>query len=126
MAKRILIIEDDLDILEILDIILLDEGYEVIPISKGLSAPEIELLHPDLILLDFRISGYDKTGAQICQELKSISTTSAIPVLLVSAESNLAFIANNCCADVYVSKPFDLLGIVAKVSDMLSKKDELH
>jgi len=123
MAKRILIIEDDLDILEILDIILSDEGYEVIPISMGLSAPEIGLFHPDLILLDFRIRGYDKTGAQICQELKSNSTTNTIPVLLVSAESNLALIANSCGADGYVSKPFELLGIVVKVCDMISKKN---
>ena len=123
MAKRILIIEDDLDILEILDIILLDEGYEVIPISKGLSAPEIELLHPDLILLDFRIRGYDKTGAQICRELKSSATTSDTPVLLISAESNLNLIADGCGADGYVSKPFDLLSLVNKVSDMLSKSD---
>lgn len=57
MVKRILIIEDDLDILEILDIIFLDEGYDIISHRKGLSADEIGLLHPDLLLLDVRISG---------------------------------------------------------------------
>jgi len=119
MAKRILIIEDDRDILEILDIIFQDEGYEIISNRNGLSANEIGLLHPDLVLLDVRITGFDKTGAQICEELKSFTLTNELPVLLVSAESNLNNIATSCGADDHITKPFDIFSLVAKVKRII-------
>ena len=119
MAKRILIIEDDPDILEILDIIFQDEGYEIISKRNGMSADEIGLLHPDLVLLDVRIRGFEKTGAEICEELKSLLATRDLPVLLVSAESDIGSIATNCGADGHVPKPFDIFSLVGKVKDMI-------
>ncbi|SOD13796.1 response regulator transcription factor [Pedobacter xixiisoli] len=119
MAKRILIIEDDPDILDILDIIFQDEGYDIISRRNGMSANEIGLLHPDLVLLDVRISGFEKTGSQICKELKALTDTNNLPVLLLSAEKNLNLIANGCGADGYISKPFDIIGLTRKVREMI-------
>jgi len=117
MAKRILIIEDDPDILEILDIVFQDEGYDIISSRNGMSADEIEIVHPDLVLLDVRISGFEKTGAQICEELKAL--TNSLPVLLLSAESNLNHIATQCGADGHMTKPFEIAGLVKKVVEMI-------
>lgn len=119
MTKRILIIEDDPDILEILDIIFQNEGYDIILSRDGMSADEIGLVHPDLVLLDVRISGFGKTGAQICGELKTSINTHGLPVLLLSAEANLNHIARECGADGHLSKPFEIEGLVKKVVEMI-------
>lgn len=118
MAKRILIIEDDLDILELLHIILQGEGYDIIPICIGMSADDIAIVNPDLIMLDVRINGYQKTGAQICLDLKKLSLTAHLPVLLVSAERNLVHIADSCGANGYIPKPFEVSLLVSKVMEM--------
>lgn len=120
MAKRILVIDDDEDILSILDIIFGDEGYEPILYSTGMSAESIKLMHPDLILLDVRIVGFDKTGAEICKEIKSELEMSGIPVLLVSAEENVEALATGCGANGYVNKPFDIYGLLSKVKEFIT------
>lgn len=119
MAKRILIIEDDPDILEILEIVFQDEGFDIESKRNGMSIDEIGLLHPDLILLDVRISGFEKTGAQLCAELKERAETGKIPVILLSAEAELAQIAKKCCADGHVSKPFDIPTLVNKLRELI-------
>jgi DNA-binding response OmpR family regulator len=120
MAKRILVIDDDDDILSILDIIFGEEGYEPILYSTGISAENIKILHPDLILLDVRIVGFDKTGAEICSEIKSQIELSNIPVILLSAEHNVEAMAVGCGANGYVNKPFDIYGLLSKVKEFIS------
>ena len=68
MAKRILVIDDDEDILSILDIIFGDEGYEPILYNTSMSAENIKILHPDLILLDVRIVGFDKPALKYARK----------------------------------------------------------
>ena len=119
MAKRILIIEDDPDILDILGIIFQDEGFDIVSKRNGMSADQIGLLHPDLVLLDVRINGFEKTGAEICAELKKCIETQNLPVMLISAETNLASIADSCGANAHVTKPFEIDGLVEKVKEMI-------
>lgn len=120
MAKRILVIDDDEDILSILDIIFGDEGYEPILYKTGTTAEHIKILHPDLILLDVRIAGFDKTGPEICSEIKSQLELSNIPVLLLSAETNVGELAQACGANGFVNKPFDIFGLLTKVKEFIS------
>ena len=120
MKKRILTIEDDPDILEILNIIFQDEDYEIIANSKGMSVDEITLVHPDLVLLDVRIAGFNKTGVQLCEELKAFTETRHLPVVLLSAEQNLEQMAKACGADAYVSKPFDIDGLIDVINKFTS------
>lgn len=119
MGKKILVVDDDEDILSILDIILVEAGYEPILCSTGTTAEEVNRLHPDLILLDIRIAGCLKTGAEICAELKSKSDIFGIPVLLLSAEENIASLANGCGADGFVNKPFDMYQLINKVKEFI-------
>ncbi|MGV3762793.1 response regulator [Parapedobacter sp.] len=120
MAKTILIIDDDEDILEMLDIVFQDSGYEVILSKVSLEADFITVLHPDIVLLDVRIVGSPKTGVDICKELKTNAHTKHVPVILFSAEHDLHTIAAACEADSYIAKPFGIDNLLAHVRKQLS------
>ena len=119
MSKRILVIDDDEDILEILDIVLKEDGYDVILSNTGEAAEHIRVIHPDLILLDVRIEGSAKTGVEICAELKKEYAAEKLPVVLISAETDLAVLANECGADHYITKPFDLFQLLIQIHNLL-------
>jgi DNA-binding response OmpR family regulator len=119
MAKRILIIDDDEDILDILNIIFQDEGYEVVISNTGHAAEYIHQIDPDILLLDIRLAGYEKTGAEICREIKSMYPDEHFPVILVSAEADISIIASYCGADAFVSKPFDIFKLIERVEELI-------
>jgi two-component system, OmpR family, response regulator VicR len=120
MSKRILVIDDDPDILEILNIVFEQEGYEVILSADGNEAEHIEELHPDLVLLDIRLIGSGKNGADICAKIKSSPGTKDLPVILLSSEDDVRSISEQCGANEYVSKPFMLAQLLTKVHDILA------
>jgi two-component system response regulator VicR len=119
MAKRILIIDDDEDILDILNIIFQDEGYEVIISNTAHAADYIHQINPDVMLLDIRLAGSEKTGAEICRDIKNAYPAEHFPVILVSAEANISLIASYCGADAFVSKPFDIFKLIKKVEELI-------
>ncbi len=118
MAKRILIIEDDPGILELLYLIFETEGYIVDGFLTGKTAEDIVSLTPDVIILDIRIEGYAKTGDQICSDLKALIPPYGTPVLLLSAEKDLVRLAKECLSDSYLSKPFNVDALLAKVKQL--------
>jgi len=117
MAKRILIIDDDPDILEILSLIFRGEGYEVFLSNDGEETDHIDTINPDLILLDIRLGNPDKSGITICSMLKSQPSTRQLPIILVSAEKDIRAIAKGCGANAFISKPFDIRQISGKVKE---------
>ena len=119
MAKRVLVIDDDEDILEILNIVFQEEGYNVVISNTGDAAEHIEVIHPDIILLDVRIEGSAKNGVQICAEIKAKYKDRKLPVILVSGETDLAILASECGADKFISKPFDIIDMVMQVKSLL-------
>ncbi|RZM22393.1 MAG: response regulator [Pedobacter sp.] len=120
MNKRILIIDDDEDILDILNAIFRDEGFDVVISNTGEAASHIHVIHPDIILLDVRIEGSPKRGDEICAEIKAQYPGDKYPVVLVSAETNLEVLANECGADFYIKKPFDIYDMLLQVKRRLS------
>ena len=120
MRKRILVIDDDEDILEILNIVFQENGYEIVISNTGEAASHIRVIQPDIVLLDVRIVGSAKSGPDICKEIKSQFETRHLPVMLVSGETDLAVIAKECGADSYVCKPFDVFDLIARVGKFLS------
>jgi DNA-binding response OmpR family regulator len=119
MSKRILVIDDDEDILEILHIVLAEEGYDVVLSNTGEAAEHIRIIHPDLILLDVRIEGSAKSGDEICAELKMQYADEKMPIVLLSAETNLEVLANECGADLFIPKPFDIYQLLKQVQKLL-------
>jgi len=117
--KKILIIEDEPDILEITGLVLEQEGYEVHLISdcKHIYHELTEIL-PDLILLDINLCGYN--GKDICEYIKSYGGLKHIPVIMMSANMNIERIANDCGADGLIRKPFDLVQLAQTVAEHIN------
>lgn len=107
MSKKILICDDDFDILEVTKIILQMKGYSVeTRINCNHIFEIVEEIRPDLILMDLWIPEIGGEAATIL--LKNSDTTKGIPVVLFSANNNLEKIAESCGANYYLSKPFDI------------------
>ena len=113
--QKILIIDDDPDILDLLSYLLLAEGYQIIASLHGTEADMLQEILPDLVLLDIRLHGVVKAGARICLRIKTNIYTRNIPVILVSAEPDIESIAKYCYADDYISKPFNIHDFLSKV-----------
>ena len=119
MAKKILVIDDDKDIRDIVIYILGEAGYEVIASGDSAILNSINDVNPDIVLLDNWLTEWksDANGAQLSRELKSNPATSHIPVIIISEVNNIKEIAEEGLADAYLKKPFDvdaLLAIVKK------------
>jgi len=120
MPKRILIIEDDEDMLEIMKIIFQDEGFDVVVSNKGEAAEHLELIRPDLILLDVHIIGYKKRGNEICADVRKQYPADSLPVVLVSAETDIEVLAASCGANSFIKKPFDITELADSVKHLLA------
>ncbi|RZL02590.1 MAG: response regulator transcription factor, partial [Pedobacter sp.] len=81
MTKRIVIIEDDASILELLIFLFEDEGYTVFPFPNSQTATSIADLQVSIILLDVKLNGSLKNGNDVCIELKALPITSLLPVI---------------------------------------------
>lgn len=110
MPKKILVIEDDKDIRDTISYALQQDGYEVISSENAKILKSIKEIEPSLILLDNWLTDWksDANGQQLSKELKTNPSTSHIPVIMISAVSNIKEIAEAGLADGYIKKPFDL------------------
>jgi two-component system, OmpR family, phosphate regulon response regulator PhoB len=117
VSKKILIIEDDHDILDIMKYILEDEGYKVIALVQAESIEEIIDHQPHLILLDERLP--ENPGHVLCARIKAHPIAQSIPIILVSAVANLTNVASDCKADNYIQKPFNLQDLTGLVNAYL-------
>lgn len=113
MHKKIIVIEDDDDILDLMQYVLEDEGYLVWASDRSEHVDVIAEHQPDLVLLDDRLR--DDYGHVICSRIKSHPRTKHIPVILVSATRNLDKVAEDCNADDFLPKPFDLYDLLKLV-----------
>lgn len=120
MPKKILVIDDDHDILEIIDIIFRQEGYDVVLSDNGKEAENVGQINPDLVLLDIRIAGSGTNGVEICAKIKSSPETRSLPVVLFSAEGDIEELARRCGANGYIRKPFRAAYLIAKINEFLA------
>ncbi len=122
MARKILVIDDDKDIRDTIVYILEEEAYEVISSGDSKILRNVNEHKPDLILMDNWLTEWksDANGQQLSKELKTNPKTKHIPVIIISAVSNIKEIAEEGLADSYLKKPFDmteLLTLVKKFVD---------
>jgi CheY-like chemotaxis protein len=110
--KKVLAVDDDNDILDIIRIILEDEGYEVATLSNGKNIlNNISDIRPDLILLDVMLNGMD--GREICKAIKSDAAFNPIPIIMISASHNLQnFNILPGPPNGFIPKPFDIDNLV--------------
>ena len=120
MSKKILILDDDDDILEILSLLLVDYGYDVRALSCGDTVFEdIKDFQPDLILLDVMLAGMD--GRAICKCIKENHMTYFVPVILISGTHDMAESLHLPGApNDFVAKPFDIDHLLERIEKQLS------
>ena len=119
MLKKILVLDDNQDILDIVQETLAYEQFDVRGTGEGEKViPLIEEFEPDLVLLDYRVSGAN--GGEICKQIKSHPKFNDIPVIIFSAYINneSELLAYGC--DAIINKPFDLNELVEKVNALVS------
>ena len=119
---RIVIVEDEPDIVDVISHNLKREGYQVATSGRGDDGLKlIRRLSPALVLLDLMLPGLDGLG--VCQELKSDPITADIPVIIISAkgEESDVVIGLGMGADDYVTKPFSQRELLARVKAVLRR-----
>jgi len=105
--QRILVVDDDKDILDVIKYILEDSGYEVDTLSDGhFLFDKINEHIPDLILLDVMLGGLD--GRELCKDVKAAEATHNIPVILISATHPISSFTSIGSPNDFISKPFDI------------------
>jgi len=125
-ASTVLIVDDDPWIRLLLHDLLTDEGYAVEEASNGSAALRLAQRHPPaLVLLDLVLP--EQSGLALLTELKSTRATAHVPVIAVTARTDLLVRAAEL-ADAVVAKPFDIEELLAKISAVRSAApcDEVH
>lgn len=119
MPKKILLVDDETDMIEIVSFRLKKAGYAVAVAETGTQALEkVRTELPDLILLDINLP--DITGCEVCGRLKSDAVTKKIPVIFISASAeNIKTIAEKCGADGFIIKPFEPQELYLKIEEHL-------
>ncbi len=121
MPKRILIVDDEQDILDLLRFNLESEGYETVIAGDGLQALELAKQRPDLIILDVMLPGKD--GWEVMRELRQSQLTQNIPVIFLTAKSGEIdeVVGLELGADDYVVKPISMRKLLARVKAVFRK-----
>ena len=117
--EKIMIVDDDVNICELIRLYLEKESYSTIIVNDGLEAVNsFEDCKPDLIILDIMLPGLD--GWQVCRKIRSVSN---VPIIMLSAKEE-AFdkvLGLELGADDYVVKPFDLKELLARIKAVLRR-----
>lgn len=117
--KRLLVVDDNIDILELIQSHFTGLGYEVMIASNGEEAyKNIDEFPPNVILLDAFIQG--ENGIFICNELKSKPETKDIPIVMFSAHSNGDEVLRMCPAEAFVAKPFNIFHLTEVIAEQLN------
>jgi DNA-binding response OmpR family regulator len=124
MAKKILLIDDDPEILEVLTLLLTSKGYEI---EKAMSAEQgfdkIVKVEYDMIVLDIMLPGMD--GFDLCKKLKDDDRTFHIPVLMLTARAEMADKLRGYFSGAfdYIVKPFDRHELLDKINALFEAGD---
>src|SRR4051794_12228848 len=121
--EKILIVDDDLDILEVLKLLLRKNGYDVILLSEAKKVIDtVKEAKPDIVLLDINLSGYD--GREICKYLKTVLNVS-IPIVLFSANAIYKNSFKEYFANDFLEKPFEVKKLLSLLRSFLPDKVEV-
>ncbi len=118
--KKILVIDDNHDILEAVELIMTSEGYETLVALDGndVCKKAIEF-KPDLIILDYLLSGYD--GKRVCEELRKNEATRSIPIIMISAHPKAKDAGIECGAESFLPKPFSVDDLLQEVNRFINQ-----
>ncbi len=124
MSHKILIVEDEPNIIVPLQFSLEQKGYQIIVAGSGEEALEkISQAQPDLILLDIMLPGID--GYEVCENVRQNPETQGTKIIFLSAMGRDVDIARGVAlaADAYIVKPFSILEVISKVGELLEDQE---
>lgn len=117
--KRVLVIDDDNDTLDVMEEILTYEGFEVRSLADTSNVfPEINRYSPDIIILDYILRGIN--GGDICHQIKVNPYTANVPVILMSAYPRVFNSLGSYGCNIFIAKPFDLNDLVGQIHHLIS------
>ena len=118
--KKLLLIDDDTDLLEVLASALTYFGFEVKTSNKPDDIHSLVTTHqPDLVILDYIMENVN--GGEICAQLKKKEDTKNLPVIILSAYDKVIKSLGNYGCDAFISKPFDMMDLVNNIKRILFK-----
>lgn len=121
-SERILVVEDEEAILEVVSQAMKRHGFEVATCNNGDTALEMVFsLHPDIVILDIMLPKMD--GWEVCRRLKSENETRDIPIIMLTARREEKDVVEglDLGADDYMKKPFSLAELIARVKALLRR-----
>lgn len=124
MKGKVLIIEDNNEIADVIAWGLMEAGCIVVAADEQEYKKDIRDFEPDLLLLDYWMG--NKPGDQICIELKTAAETRHIPIILISATHDVEATAAICKSDDWIAKPFNVAELQAKVEKWLTGESATH
>ncbi len=107
MKKKIVLVQDNEDILNIMDQVLEEEGFDVTASLTTEPIKSIDKIDPDVVVIDDHIKG-EIRGSEVVKELKTDPETENVSAILTSTSNKLPEQAAECKADDYIQKPFDI------------------
>ena len=122
--KKILVVDDEIDIVNLIQYNLEKEGYDTLPAYTGESAIELsERMLPSLIILDLMLPEMD--GMEICRVLKRGEKTREIPIIMLTAKGGEVDIVSGLevGADDYITKPFKMAELIARVKTVMRRRE---
>ena len=118
MPDKILVVDDEQEIRDLLDSFLTAQGYEVISASDGKEAIDLAgTENPQAIILDIKMPGID--GIEVCKRLKEKEKTRLIPVIMITGFEDNKIEALEMGADDFVNKPFDMAELSIRVKSVI-------
>lgn len=124
VQRKVMIADDDPGILDAVEAMLEFGGYQVTSTANGATVLEMKDNFPDLLLLDIWMSGTD--GRDVCKQLKSQELTKKIPIIMISASTELERSAKEAGADDFLEKPFDMEELLHKIEYFLNKNNNTY
>jgi DNA-binding response OmpR family regulator len=122
--RRVLLVEDDTDIAELVALHLRDEGFSVVHATDGAAGLELLEQHPwDALVLDLMLPGID--GLEICRRARSLARYTPIIITSARGSETHRVLGLEIGADDYLAKPFSVLELVARVRALLRRIDAL-
>jgi DNA-binding response OmpR family regulator len=125
VSKKILIADDEPNIVAALEFLLQRSGYEVHVARDGEEALKlVEATHPDLVLLDVMMP--QKSGYEVCMRIRERADWRHIKIIMLSAKGRDAEVSKGLSmgADIYVTKPFSTRELMDKIRDLLGQSTE--
>jgi DNA-binding response OmpR family regulator len=122
MSKRILIVDDEPNIVVSLEFLMKREGFEVAVAADGEAAlKSIDEMKPDLVLLDIMLP--KKNGFEVCQTIRANPDLQAVKIVMLTAKGRDTEIAKGTAlgADAYMTKPFSTKDLIAQVRQILGE-----